>query len=180
MALPTAVVDKLRGLLGDDAGGKPIFKELMLRKQRSITDVYRLKLALNRGGIFFTDADILKRFDLLQKAGAGKLTVRSTPLHSTFEWKFALKDVAQAVLGTKSLPQESVEAMRYGEAAPTRYSGGAQAPSRHHSKIPSSAVILPIGETVVTVNGLPANFDTNLVKAISAALMAVARQNEGG
>jgi hypothetical protein len=176
MALPSAVVQKLQGLLGDDVAGKPIFKELLLRNSRDVTDIYRLKLALGKGGIFFTDADMMKRFDLLQRAGAGKLVIRAQPLHSTFEWKYSMKDVAHAVLGTKLPSQETTEALRFRDidavSEPQKPARGAP------SKMGYNSVVLPIGETVVTVNGLPANFDTKLVQAISAALMAVARQNE--
>lgn len=177
MALPVTVVQKLQSSLGDDAEGRPIFKELLERKSRQIIDIYRVRLELQKGGFFFNDVDMFKRFELLQRAGCGKLTIRKQPAHSTFEWKYDMKDVAYAVLG-KTMTGYN-ESSLLSPTLPTK-----SAPTIHqptdNPKTGQNAVILPLNGVIISINGLPANFDTKLVKSISDALMAVARQNENG
>lgn len=96
--IPQSVLSRVAKLC--DIRTRPIFRYMaeFERTQKRI-DLYRMKLALAKGGIIFTDMDMVQLFERMERAGVGKLTVSQLPLHSTFEWgNYRMQDLARAAL----------------------------------------------------------------------------------
>ena len=75
-----------------------IFRSLATKKAFIRTDVYRLRLDLQKGGYGITVDSIMREFEFLQKLRLGELKKRPLPDHTVFTWRDSSEPVITAVM----------------------------------------------------------------------------------
>ena len=172
MVLSESVVEKLQALATNSINARHFFQFLKnARKNRTVIDLYRLKLSMVKGGIQVNDLDLASIGEALQKLGLGKLTVRSTPLHSTFKLS---KGVLAVELGTRALQG----LQKRSEATPQYLT-----PNPLHKSAPRASgnvlkVFYHFNDDLGVALDLPGNFDSEMARRLGQYLLSIARQHE--
>jgi hypothetical protein len=164
--IPAGVVAKVRQAVEANVHYVPIFREMAERAQkRTVIDLYRMRLGMVRGGVSYTDLDFMKLFELMERAGVGKMTVREQPNHSTFEFKYTMQNLARTVL-------QGLSRSAMGDAGVLARGTVKNAPSE-------LVAIVELNGGPLTIK-LPRSFNSKDAKTLCDRLVALAKLNESG
>jgi hypothetical protein len=165
MSIPEAVSRKVQAIVSSHHYGSQIMKELGRKERpRLITDIYRVKLELIRGGLAITDLEFLKFFEALDKAGVGKLILEKTPGHNKFKWSYNMLHVVEAARSAAPSAQlKPIEVHKWNTISRTSV---AQV-ERDNSLV----VEIPYRDKSVTIR-LPEGFNENDVDRLAAGMGA--------
>jgi hypothetical protein len=160
MTLPDSVAGKVRSAVSAHGYGQQIVAELSKKERpREVTDIYRVKLQLLRGGLNISDIEFLKFFETLERAGAGKLIIEKAPGHHKFRWAYNLLHVVAAARGAGAHQTSPSQNARIRSTMPA-----IESPA-----VDSTEVVIPYKAGSVTVT-LPAGFTEEDVDRLVGAL----------